>query len=126
MKTGCFILLFCFSGIAFSQSTKTLAKIVTDSRPCLKWRKVCYQKEHCLYREAIRNSCFRCMKPNHYGFHLYPQQIDRNTCHLQTVHYLQTMGYRCFQPYGAQSCGLKRSSQHCHLQCMKYGKENLE
>ena len=109
----CFILLLCFSGTVFSQSADPA------NRTCLKWKKVCHQTEECVYRDGARHHCFRCIKPNHYGFHLYPHQIDRNTCNLKTVHYFQTMGYRCFQPQGAQTCIKKQITKKCDLQCVK-------
>gem|GEM_PF-4741717 len=114
VKKICFLFLFCISHFALSQSADPV------SRHCLKWEKVCHQKEECVYRHGARNSCFRCLKPNHYGFHLYPHQIDRNTCNLKTVHYFQTMGYRCFQPKDSQTCIKKQVIQKCDLQCVKF------
>lgn len=113
VKKLCFLLLFCMEGVALSQSVNSA------SQPCLKWEKVCHQKEACVYRDGARNSCFRCIRPNHYGFHLYPHKIDRNTCNLKTVHYFQTMGYRCFQPQGAQTCVKKKIIKKCDLHCVK-------
>lgn len=113
MKKLYFLLLFCFSVFASPEL------VYPASQPCLKSKKVCYQIEECIYRDGARNNCFRCIKPNHYGFHLYPHQIDRNTCSLQAVHYFQTMGYRCFQPRGVQACIKKKVTKKCDLQCVK-------
>lgn len=103
-----FIFLFLISQAAFAAA-----------KQCVRWNKVCQTEQHCVYREAKRENCFRCVKPNHYGFHLLPQQIDRNTCSLSSAHYLRTMGYRCYQPQGAQKC-VKMSPpvKKCHMECV--------
>ena len=90
------------------------------TEPCLKWKRVCYQKEHCTQRESGRASCYRCVRQQHYGFHLYPRQIDRNTCNFRTAHYLVTMGYRCYQPYGSPPCNRTAKSEFCDWRCEAY------
>ncbi|PIZ03736.1 MAG: hypothetical protein COY58_07835 [Gammaproteobacteria bacterium CG_4_10_14_0_8_um_filter_38_16] len=90
---------------------------------CLKWKRVCYQKEHCIHQTGLRTGCYRCLKPAQKGFHLYLRQIDRGTCNIRTVEYLRTMGYRCYNPDDADPCSRTPKSEYCDWRCVKYAKQ---
>ncbi len=41
--------------------------------------------------------CYHCVRPGHFGFGVYPHEIDRTTCNKKTKEYLETMQYKCFK-----------------------------
>ena len=90
---------------------------------CLRWKDVCYQKKYCFQREQLRNGCYRCVKPGHYGFHVYPRQVERQTCNLATVDYLRNMGYNCYKNYESSPCLQTREKEICDSTCVEYAKE---
>lgn len=90
---------------------------------CLQWTEKCYKKKYCIQREELRNgSCFRCVKPTHYGFHVYPREMEQNTCNQDTMDYLKTMGYYCYRSYKSGACLQSVEREFCDSVCAQYAK----
>ena len=94
---------------------------------CVKWENVCVDRQNCIYRSPLREGgCYRCLKPSHYGVHLYPRMESRDTCSYDTAQYLRTMGYNCYVPYQASPCLSQVTTQECHMKCVQYQDESEE
>src|SRR3990167_4029709 len=89
-----FLLFFSVSSIA---KTNTASTETEKTAHCLQWKQVCYRNTYCTHREGLRKECYHCVKPTHFGTHLYPRKMERTTCNPQTVEYLRNMQYRCYK-----------------------------
>ena len=100
----------------------TTTMINADQLPrfakCLQWKQVCESKIYCLQSDVARGGCFRCVKPGRYGFHAYPQQVDRMTCNTDTVDYLRNMGYNCYGDN--EPCLQAGKKKTCDWACGRY------
>lgn len=125
VMTGIVLLSVTFSIYATSLSTspeENLTPPSSDIKPapstgCKQWKQICYKKTYCTYREGLREGCYRCVNYNQFGFHLYPREMERTSCNQDTVDYLQTMGYRCYQPYKNSPCLRTTEQEVCDWTC---------
>lgn len=92
-----------------------------DAR-CLQWKNVCITKSYCVQHSHLskNRTCFRCVKPSHYGVHLFPRMQSRQTCNPETADYLRTMSYRCYKPYETLPCDQTREREECHMECIEH------
>ena len=114
------LLCLSFSAMATSQLS------TDESAPyekCIKWKEVCHKKLSCAQRSPLRSEgCFRCVKPSQFGVHVYPRQMDRKTCNVDTADFLTTMGYRCYHPYESTPCLRTIEQNYCDSVCVAYEK----
>lgn len=101
-------------------SNKKAPTFPANEKNCTKWQQVCVDNAHCTYRSPLRDGCYRCLKPSHFGVHLYPRMQSRDTCNYETAQYLRTMGYRCYVPYQASTCERTVTTQECYLKCVAH------
>lgn len=93
---------------------------------CLQWKKQCAKNEVCLSRQKTGKDCYYCVKPGTKGFHVYPSQIERQTCHLNTVHDLRNMGYNCYHDQQTNPCVEQGEKTVCDSICVKYAIAPME
>lgn len=85
---------------------------------CAQWKKICYEKAHCIHKTGLRSGCYRCLKPGKNSVHLSLREIDRSTCNPHTAEYFRTMGYHCYHPEGSDiACSRTVKSQYCVWRC---------
>ena len=124
-----YVNLYGDTGINGSQMNHDQKKVDTYSdkdTQCVKWENVCVDKQNCIYRSPLREGCYRCLKPSHFGVHLYPRMESRDTCHYDTAQYLRTMGYTCYVPYESSPCLSEITTQECYMKCVQYQDESDE
>lgn len=98
-----------------------IQKFSAKEKNCIRWENVCVKHSH---RAPMRDGCYRCLKPSHYGVHLYPRMQTHDTCNYETAQYLRTMGYRCYVPYDTSPCDRTAGTQNCHMKCVAYRDES--
>lgn len=106
-------------------SAMATVQLSTEESPpyekCVQWKEVCHKKLFCAQRSGLRSEgCFRCVKPSQFGSHLYPRQMDRQTCRAETASFLITMGYRCYHPYESMPCLRTIERNYCDSECVAY------
>ena len=91
---------------------------------CLRWTRVCEKKVDCTdASDESRYGCYHCIKPGHYGFHIFPTQMNRMSCNPKTVDYLRNMGYNCYKQQQIESnpC-MPQKKLRCESKCVEYAK----
>lgn len=123
LTIGMILLPTCFDVVATTLVTSPQENLTPPTEKpapttgCAEWKQICYQKTYCTFRQGLREGCYRCVNYIKFAVPIYPREMERTSCNRDTVDYLKTMGYRCYQPYNNSPCLRTVQKEVCDWTC---------